>query len=332
MPRWLAVVFTLVMTATGPATAQPDRQLAVTRSGPLVFHHPEHLQPQVDDLLERQGDELETLARLQGLPLPEHAEVYVLPRRLGFHPEQLGLPPVPGWAAGAAYHDQPVIVLRVVEGRTGQGHVLSTLYSHELVHLLQSQAFGERMHELPSWWKEGTASHYASEIRLDGSGSWRSGGGYIPLLHLRDSFPRDELLAQRAYVQSFAFIRWLCNRAGDDAPARLHRKMLVGTSFAQAFREVFGTSPYKLEPEFRQQHQRRNQWLPFWTSESLAWGLASLVFVLGWWRKRRISARRLEEMAEEERLEDEAAAARAAAEAAAAEHELGVDTDPETRS
>ena len=272
---------------------------------PLVLHHAPEQAALAALLAARGPGEVTRIALTLGLPVPDRIDVYLVPTRSG-DPRLMGLPGAPDWAAGYALVDRPEIVLRSTQTHGPTGNDAATVFTHELVHSLVSQAVGARRHdEMPAWFVEGLASHLAYEWRLVHSAhaaglalSSRS----VPLRQLERAFPSDSSSAQLAYLESFAFLEWLTDRSGEDALRRLLDRFREGASFDESFRHAFGAPWSELEDEWFPGFLLTHRWVPIMTSSATLWALVAVLFVAGGAFKRRRTQALLRQWEVEERL------------------------------
>jgi hypothetical protein len=209
----------------------------------------------------------------------------------------------PTWAIGTAYSEHNLIILRspraVKRGRTEVEEVLR----HEYAHLVLARAL--KGHEAPQWLDEGFTMLQSRGWNL----SWTyilSRGvlskTLIPLAELADGFPLDQHQAQLAYAQSFSFVSYIKNEYGAEALARLIKGIAHGLDAEESLRQATGLGLRSLEREWKAELKKRYSWIPILTSFLSLWFLASLLFLLGYWLKRRRAKRTLAEWEQEEAL------------------------------
>jgi hypothetical protein len=189
------------------------------------------------------------------------------------------------------------VVLRTDVDRGSSGNEVLTTLSHELVHAVMADALGPRHGDLPAWWKEGVAAHLAGEWRLIESVhvvGFAVSGRFLPLREIARDWPRAGSDVQAAYLESFAFVRWLEGRSGEESIRAVFDGLEAGSTFRQAFSSAFGRSPEQLEAEWRGEFSWRYRWLPILTSSSTLWLLMVALFVVAGIGRRREARRRLE--------------------------------------
>ena len=211
----------------------------------------------------------------------------------------------PTWAAGTAYPAYNLIILRSPRGIKGGRTEIEEVLRHEYTHLVLASAL--KGHEAPHWLDEG--------FTMLQSRGWSISWTYvlsrgvlsktlIPLAELADGFPLDQHQAQLAYAQSFSFVSYIKNEYGAEALARLIKGIAHGLDTDTALRQATGLGLRNLEREWKAELKKRYSWIPIVTSFFSLWFLASLLFLLGYWRKRRRAKRTLEQWKQEEAREE----------------------------
>jgi hypothetical protein len=123
---------------------------------------------------------------------------------------------------------------------------------------------------------------------------------------LQEGWPQRPDDVEIAYAQSVAFVTHLFERYGPERIGQLIDDVRAGTSFEVAFARAFKTSLNVEEEDWARELPSRYSWTPIVTGGSFLWGIAALLAVAGWLRRRHVRARRLAEMQAEEAAEDEA--------------------------
>lgn len=294
----------LVGLAAAAAPAPTPKEHAAP---PLRFLYPAGYEGLVENLAARGPAELRRIAAALGVAAPQHLDVYVVPRASGIDPRHWGVPAGPDWAAGLSLEGRPVVVLLTSEQFGPYGNEAATVLTHELVHATAAHALGPRHQRLPAWMREGVAAHLAFEWRLAEEARvvrFALGRRYIPLRDITDEFPADAERAGQAYLEAFAYVNWLVDRAGPGSLRAFFDGVERGDPWPIAFADAFGDSPWRLEAEFRRGFLRRYRWIPLLTSSATAWLLISALVVVGGLRKRRRAAKLLATWEDEERRMD----------------------------
>ena len=240
---------------------------------------------------------MDELLELTGLQSPAaRVDAYLAPTRRTFGAIQPGEPP--SWAAGTAYpEDGLVFVLLDTRGEKTPRHV----FAHELGHVVMYWTFGSN--DPPRWLEEGLAQVAAGEFDLQTQAILTRaavGSGLIPLSSLTHSFPSDPARARIAYAQSRDFVLFVRHRYGEDSVPELVREMAAGTTAELAIERATGASFRDIETAWASRLERRYGWIPVLGGSGAFWGLASVLLVLGWARKRTQKRRKLAAMADAE--------------------------------
>lgn len=213
------------------------------------------------------------------------------------------LPPTPEWSVGYAVGGRRIIVLKTGFLRgTVRADVLST-FRHELVHILVRDASGPYAALVPRWFNEGLAMIHTRAWGLRdvvGLSKHLITRKPLPLGELTRGFPSGRTSAGVAYAQSYLFLTHLREKHGTDAPGRILRRLGSGMAFNQAFLEVTGRPLHRVEAEWRRGLTWRYRYIPMVTSGGTLWMLVTLLFVLGYVRKRNRNRRKIEQWEEEE--------------------------------
>ena len=238
--------------------------------------------------------------------------------RLGWDREEfeaLALSPPPSWAVALAWPEQNVMLVQAKSLVQGDGQ--QTL-RHELVHIALGR-LGERW---PRWFHEGFAQHLTQEKKFSVDHYTTlaravSAGRVFDFADLADGFPEQPNDVELAYAQSAAFVDFLFERHPRTAFAGLVDGLERGETFEIAFAKAFHTSLNLEERLFREELPGRYPFWPIVTTGTSLWAFASLLVVVGFYRRRRTVALRRALQEAEEAAEDAAARILAAEQAQA---------------
>lgn len=301
MARVIAVVL-LVLGLVVPAAAAPKLE-RVTTSGRVTLYAESGLEDIGTDLAQRADAALADISTdLVDLPTPQHVELRLVRDSSDLArvaPPGRGAPP---WAVGVAYPDVGVISVALRRGP----NVLDPVFTlrHELGHLALGAALGDRA---PRWLHEGFAYQHSPEYsrdRVETLAGMAWFGNVIPLHELDNSFPAEELPANRAYAQSYDFVGFLAKRGrwedrdddGDRYPfRRFLRDLAAGTPIDTAAIRAYGRPLSALFEEWRGDLARRYRLLPIGMLGFALWILATLLLVIAWFRRRRQNKKRVEQ-------------------------------------
>ncbi len=238
-----------------------------------------------------------------GITLNEKVNVFLI-SDLKKHPDLPFLDAEPEWASGSAYPSNYLMVIRTNKlGRYPELDITS-VFVHELSHIFLHHALKDSPVYVPTWFNEGIAMLEARKWGMRDSYELASTliiGSYIPLSDLRGRFPRESYEARRAYVESFSFLTYLAENYGESLIWLVISRMKEGHSFNESFFMVFGQGLRRVEEKWISQVMFWYRWIPVATSSITLWIGVTLLFILGYVRKRSRARRTLEEWDEEDR-------------------------------
>lgn len=211
---------------------------------------------------------------------------------------------VPTWAIGVAYPQHNLIILlSPTERQRGPIDIIKT-FQHEILHIILGQAF-KGSADVPRWLNEGLAMIAANEwsmARLSTMTFAVLGRKLIPMQELAESFPGDPDQAHIAYCQSFYFIAFLKGKFGNDLFKTFLKEYIIHKNFQRAILDTYNVPWEKMEDLWRDYLRLRFSWIPLITSSTTLWFLATLIFILGYARKKRKNRLKLEQWNREEEL------------------------------
>lgn len=297
MIRWLLAI---VLAWSAPALARPELTFAARDGRVTVFAEPA-LHDTARELADRAESALARIAGdLMGLPVPDRIEVRLVRDAAdlaAIAPAGRGAPP---WAIGVAYPDLGVISVATRRGMRWSDPA-ATL-RHELAHIALGAALGPRA---PRWLHEGFAYQHAGEWsweRTETLAGMAWFGSTIPLDQLDASFPEQELIAHRAYAESYDFVGFLSRRGRwedkeDDGDRWPFRRFLAaignGADPDVAARQAFGRPLRALFEEWRSDLDRRYMLVPIGLFGLALWILCALLLTIAYFRRRRQNRRRV---------------------------------------
>ncbi len=242
-----------------------------------------------------------TLQAIKSVP-PAPCLIYLAPTWEAFQGVQPAGEP-PSWSVGTAYPALNLIILRSPRGMKGGGMDIEQVLRHEYAHLALATAL--KGHEAPPWLAEGFAMLQSKEWSLSRTYTLSRGvltKGLISLERLSNGLPEDEYQAELAYAEYFSFVSYIKTDLGPEALPRLIRGLSYGLDTETALRQATGLGLRDLERRWKEDLKRRYSWIPIVTSFFSLWFLASLLFLLSYWLKRRRAKRILAEWEREEAL------------------------------
>jgi hypothetical protein len=237
-----------------------------------------------------------------GLPLKKPVDVIIASTVEEFQRVQPAGSQVPTWAIGVAYPAQNLIILLSPKAHQRGRIDLVRTFQHEVIHIVLGQAFKGK-ENVPRWLDEGLAMIAADEwsvSRLSTMTFAALGRKLIPMDEIIGSFPWDPQQAEIAYCQSFYFISFLKGRFGSEAFKQFLQEYVRDKNFRRAIQDAYQKSWPEMEQEWLDYLRLRFSWIPLITSSTTLWFLATLIFLLGYLRKKRMNRLKLAEWTREE--------------------------------
>ena len=212
-------------------------------------------------------------------------------RRFGSRP--------PAWAAGLAWPSKRAILLHA---GVGPGELAST-FRHEISHIALGTV-GDR--NVPRWFKEGLAIRQEGAVDLERV--WKlteaaTLGVLLPLEDLDRGFPASGARAGVAYAQAVHFVGYLISTYGEPAFHALIGGLRDGRTFEEAMAAAYPHPLREIESDWLGSLKVRWGWLPIIFGSTSMWGLAAVLLVLGWRRRKRQRRARVELLKKQEAVE-----------------------------
>ena len=157
--------------------------------------------------------------------------------------------------------------------------------------------------EAPTWLTEGFAMYESSEWHLTRMASLTKAfltKRVIPLEKLTTNFPSDSDEAELAYAESFMFVSFLINKFGRKAFQQFIRDYAANGNLRGSLKKMTSLHLFILEKEWLDYMEVRVSWIPLITSATTLWFVITLIFVYGYYRKRRIARKTLQTWEKEE--------------------------------
>jgi hypothetical protein len=256
-------------------------------------------------LLKKAEETREAIPRAIGSVPPSPTLIYLAPTWEAFQRVQPAGEP-PSWSVGTAYPELNLIILRSPRGMRGGRIEIEEVLQHEYAHLALATAL--KGNEAPRWLDEGFAMLQSRGWNLSWTYALSRGvltKGLIPLEQLSVGLPLDESQAELAYAEDFSFLSYIKTECGPEALPRLIKGLSYGLDAETALRQATGLGLRDLERRWKEDLKRRYTWIPIVTSFFSLWFLASILFLLSYWLKRRRAKRTLEEWEREEALTED---------------------------
>jgi len=227
--------------------------------------------------------------------------IVLAPSLKAFQGARPGGPALPDWAGAAAYPAANLILLRSPRAVRGERQDYRQVLIHEYTHICLGQALPDRA--IPTFLSEGIAMLLASQWQISSRIALTKAAlldRLLTLEQLTGPFPSDPEAAELAYAQSFLFLSFLVDRFGREALHGFIRDYARGVSLERGLKDMTGMHPVVLEDKWMAYLKMRASWIPLATSGATVWFVASLLFVAGYWRKRRKARATLRRWEEEE--------------------------------
>ncbi|MEW5806459.1 MAG: peptidase MA family metallohydrolase [Acidobacteriota bacterium] len=196
----------------------------------------------------------------------------------------------PDWAAGKAYPSERLMAIIVERLGFYPDMDAVSVFAHELSHIYLYHSMKESGIFVPRWFDEGVAMLQARRWGMRDHYELVSSlitGTYIPLDALRGSFPEDRYEAKKAYVESFSFLSYLSENYGEYSISLLIAEMQKGNDFDSAFAAIIGADLRGVERRWISRTTLWYRWIPIATSSITLWIGITLLFLLGYLRKKR---------------------------------------------
>ena len=196
---------------------------------------------------------------------------------------------VPTWSAAVAYPGLNLIIMKSPRVMKGCQMDLAKVFKHELTHIAVGRAFRGRK-EVPRWLDEGLAMYESREWNFSRVSTMTKAvltDSLIPLSEITSSFPREVARAELAYSQSFYLISFLVSKFGKEDFHRFIREYVRGRDLNEILVKVYGIEWDDFEEKWKGYLKLRFSWIPILTSTTTLWFLITLVFILGYVRKKR---------------------------------------------
>jgi hypothetical protein len=202
-------------------------------------------------LFERANTALDTLETDIGIALEEPIKIFIY----GSHNDLLGAlrASAQEWTGGVAFTEFGVVLIGVHPRQLNWGLNAMT---HEMTHLVIHQATANPFGDLPRWLDEGIAVYNENRNELDQD--FRpiferavADNELMTLRTLSSPFPSDPLLANLAYGQSGAIVKFVVDTYGSEAMANLLDIFAEGALYDEALEQALGVNTDQLDNQFR---------------------------------------------------------------------------------
>jgi hypothetical protein len=210
---------------------------------------------------------------------------------------------VPAWSVGTADSRTGRIVLLAPRAVTNGSTDIAKVLHHEYGHLIVRAVLG--VHDAPRWFEEGLVMLHSRQWSLFMTYTLARAvvtDRLLPMARLHYGFPAARPDAELAYAQSFSFVAFIKASFGPNALPRILGGLGQGLSLDASLRVATGSGLSDLERRWRKHLRKRYTWISVAGSFFSLWFLASLLFIIGYWRKRKRTRAILRRWEDEERL------------------------------
>ena len=289
-----------------PELPSPPASFNLYDGGWIRFAYPPATRERVQPLIHEADSIREELSKRLGQSVLQEVHVHVArtPGEMStLAPEGA---PYPKYASGVAYSQIGLILLTINPRHPNALHDLGEVFKHELAHVALNDAV-KGSFRVPRWFNEGFAVHASGEssmARLRTLWTATLAGNLMPLAQLERGFPTDSVNADLAYAQSADVVRFLMRQRDVERFSSLIHRVRKGQSFESAVNDAYSMDMTTLEYDWREEVAKRYSFWPVFFSGSLVWVGAVGLFVAGWWRRKKRTAKTLERWAQEEARED----------------------------
>jgi Peptidase MA superfamily len=267
-------------------------------AGAFVFFYNKQDEKTAEILISNAGLIADRLSESLGFKFQGKTRVIVVSTQKEFQRVQPRGARIPSWAIGVAYPAKKLIVL-LKKPRCD----IVKVFRHELTHVLLGRAFSGEAN-VPRWLDEGLAMIQADEwnpSRLSTITSAVLTDSLLSMDSIAESFPRDPKDAELAYCQSFYFISFLKGKFGEDAFKGFLKEYSRHGNFSRAVRKTYFVSWDTIENQWLDYLTLRFSWIPIITSTGFIWFVASIIFILGYIRKKRKARIKMKQWETEEK-------------------------------
>ncbi len=202
--------------------------------------------------------------------------------------------PIQDWAVGCAFPLSRRIVIQNPKHIALAKLQLVQVLRHEIAHVLFGQCTRKAVKEIPLWFVEGIAIHFADEWVPSRHGTLLKhifSKSVLPLQELARGFPSSQTGADLAYAESQDAVRWLVEVKGKDTLFHIISQLHAGSNFNTAFEDAVGWDLATYDTLWRESLMERYRWASLFSNSYFMWGglggLALLGYLVCWSRRRR---------------------------------------------
>lgn len=241
-------------------------------------------------------------AQLDYIP-SEKTIIHICATRQCFREKTRGA--IPDWGAGVAYPHQRIIVLKSPKIASRQIFSYQQTVLHEYTHVVLGQVLKDA--RVPTWFHEGMAMYQAGQFHFDDRASvmWASiSGELLPLSSLDSGFPYQESQARLAYLQSLTAIEFMMDSWGEKGIIKLIETIKETDNFDLAIKLAWGINRKRFDDQWRSFVTRKYNWGMIVSNPFVWWIGITILFLVGYWIKRRRTQKVLKKWETQDIAED----------------------------
>jgi hypothetical protein len=294
---WFAIIILQVFT---PLTSAASNYIGVSTPHFIFYFHSQDTRV-IKSLLNDAESLRRDIMKDLGIDFKEKTKVYLAPSFREYQEIQPG-GKVPSWSSAVAYPSLNLIIIQSPKAINGKGIDLNKIFKHEFTHIALGKAFSKR-EEIPLWLNEGLAMYESREWDFSRVSTITRAvltDSLIPLSEITRLFPREANKAELAYSESFYLISFLISQYGKESFHRFLKEYSGGKGLKNVLRVVYGIKWEEFEEKWRHYLKLRFSWFPIVTSTTTLWFLVTIVFILAYIRKKKVTRLKFEQWEREE--------------------------------
>ena len=274
-----------------------DNSFISTKTDYCIFlYYPENRNA-VNSLIKNSDRIVKDISETTGFKTKGRTRIIIVPSYSDFQKVQPRGEHVPIWAVGVAYPSRNLVIIL----KKNRVDLIKT-FRHEMTHIMLGQYFS-RADRIPRWLNEGLAMIVAGDWSMSRLSTITAAvltDSLIPMDEIVDSFPGDVRDAELAYCQSFYFISFLKGRFGRDAFRQFLSEYAKHGDFESAIQRTYKMSWSRMEDQWLKYMEARFSWIPILTSTGFLWFFATIIFIVGYFHKKKKARQKLEQWKLEE--------------------------------
>ncbi len=207
---------------------------------------------------------------------------------------------LPEWSQAAAFTNQGLVILRLVEAR--EVRESPQILLHELTHIFLADYYP--LGRIPVWLNEGMAEYFSgktldlqSRVRLANALAAKK---IVDLRNIDSLHSFKRFQAQLAYTEALSAVDYFVGRYGLAGLKSLLNNLAQYRSYQTAFKKTTGHDFIDFELNWYQELVNRYRWLIVLNIDNLIWITMALLALAAIWAIHRRNRRRLKEWEEDD--------------------------------